>query len=174
MKDPQSKHKGRSRMATHSEPKRVRKSITAIALHTSKTPMMDVRFLPVAIEFPYMFDKVCGNLLIDRRWASVFTQTCVEIDQLLGDSTHGFCWRAFFADAIGVDWLWSLGVEYGSHIRNTLDPNGQTTELVPPAIDLTGNLQYKIWAITEKGKRRALSSQQGAANEPVFSRGGLL
>lgn len=174
MKDPRSKHKWRSRIFIHSEPKRVRNSINAIALHTAKTPMMDVRFLPVAIEFPYMFDKACGDLLIDRRWAPAFTQTCVEIDQLLGDSTHGFCWRAFFADAIGVDWLWSLGVEYGGQTRHTWGPDGQTTEFVLPAIDPTDNLQDKIWALTEKGKRRALSSQQGAANEPVFHRGGLL
>lgn len=174
MKDQQPKHTGRSRMTTYCEPKRVRKSITSIALQTAKTPMMDVRFLPVAIEFPYMFDKVCGDLLIDRRWAPAFTQTCVEIDQLLGDSTHGFCWRAFFADAIGVDWLWSLGVDYGGQTRITWGPDGQTTEFVPPAIDPMDNLQDKIWAITEKGKRRALSSQLGAANEPVFHRGGLL
>jgi len=168
-----SKHNVFAKVITKAVPK-THKYRSAIEITACHTPIQDVRFLCVAIDYPYMFECPISELTIDRRWAEAFTQTCVEVDRALGRSTHGFCWRMLDANNGEPNWFWALAPEYDQQVYADFDCQFPQVQVVNSQVDPAGNLRSTIQAIINKGKRRALAALDGAANDSdAFNPGGL-
>jgi hypothetical protein len=161
------------KIVTRSVPKQLRGGNAAIEVHSGTTPTLDVRFLCVAIHYPYMFEKPIGDLRIDRQWATAFSLTCMEIDAALGNSTHGFCWRMLDMQDGKPGWFWSLAPEYNQRVLVIAQEKGARVELANSVIDPDDTLRKTIQAIIDRGVQRALCAQQGAANDSAFGNGGL-
>jgi len=153
-------------------PKKVRQSAAAIEIDMGKSPTMDARFLCVAINYPYMFDNPCASMIIDRQWAPAFTLTCMEIDKVLGNSTHGFCWRMLSDDDGFPCWAFTLAPEYNQRVAITWTPHGPDVEILNPAKDPHDRLRETIRAIIGRGVERALAAKGEAANASAFGHPG--
>ena len=107
MKRNPSNHTPFAKFITHAVPKQRRPS-AVIEIDAGQKPTIDVRFLSVALHYPYMFATPFNELVINRPWAAAFTQTCIDIDRALGNSTHGFCWRMLDTENAEPNWYWSM------------------------------------------------------------------
>jgi hypothetical protein len=164
MKRNPSNHAPFAKFITHAVPKQRRPS-AVIEIDAGRKHTIDVRFLSVALHYPYMFATPFNDLVINRPWAPAFTQTCIDIDRALGHSTHGFCWRMLDAENGEPNWYWSLAKEYDQQLSYIYDGKNIHVEVVNAGHDPAGELRSTIQAIVEKGKRRAMNLQSGAAND---------
>ena len=151
-----------------------RKPGTGIEINAELQSTMDVRFLCVAQYFPYMFERPISDLTIDCRWAQAFTQTCIEVDRALGNNTHGFSWRRLNTEGGEPHWYWSLAKAYDQKVRCYLDGENTHVEVETPWTDSAGALRRSLVDIVDKGMRRALAAQEGAANDADTSTSGGL
>jgi hypothetical protein len=164
MKRNPSNHTPFAKYITHAVPKQGASS-AVIEINAGQKSTIDVRFLAVALHYPYMFATPFNELGINRTWAPAFTQTCIDIDRALGSSTHGFCWRMLDAENGEPNWYWSLAKEYDQQLSYIYDGKNIHVEVVNPGHDPAGELRSTIQAIVDKGKRRAMYWQAGAAND---------
>jgi hypothetical protein len=172
MKHNPSNHTPFAKYITHAVPKQG-KSSAVIEINAGQKSTIDVRFLAVALHYPYMFATPFNERVINRPWAPAFTQTCIDIDRALGNSTHGFCWRMLDAENGEPNWYWSLAKEYDQQLSYIYDGKNISVEVVNPRHDPAGELRSTIQAIVDKGKRRAMNWKAGAANDAhAFQPGG--
>jgi hypothetical protein len=135
-----------------------------VEVNTGLAPTLDVRFLCVAIDYPYMFENPLGDLTIERNWSAAFTLTCIEIDALLGQNKRGFCWRQLDIECGQPHWYWSLGTDYDHQVMVTDLGAQPSAVIVKSALDPKDELRNAIRALVETGMRRAMFFSQEASN----------
>jgi hypothetical protein len=144
-------------------PKPERRWEGGVEINTRSTPTLDVRFLCVAINYPYMLSKPQGELKIERQWSSAFTLTCIEIDALLGQHKCGFRWTHLDDENEQPGWHWSLD----KHHKQKLMVNTGADRVDRVAMTDAGHraeLSNAIQAVVDKGMRRAKFFNQEASN----------
>jgi hypothetical protein len=111
----------------------------------------DVRLLKMARRFPYMFKGRHHDLIVNRYWIHAFEQTCVDIDNMLGQDKCGFRWTELTKLARRPYWHWELGDAYNLSIL--LDHVGDKTtfRLVDSALDPGQFKRDTIHLIVDRG-----------------------
>lgn len=142
------------------------------AIKSGSAQMMDVRFMCSAINYPYMFENPCGDLLIECQWSGAFTLTCMAIDAFLGDDKRGFCWWQLETQDGKPRWDWALGKEYDHKVMVIGQGDDARVRVVKPAADPKDELRNAIRNLVDEGMRRT-SFFYKEANDPLFKRGGL-
>jgi hypothetical protein len=135
-----------------------------VEVNTGLTPTLDVRFLCVAISYPYMFNNPLGDLSIERQWSAAFTLTCMEIDALLGQNKRGFCWRQLDIDDGQPHWYWSLEQDYDHQVLVTDLATQPSVVIAKSALDPKDELRNAIHALVETGVRRAKFFNRESSN----------
>ena len=136
-----------------------------IEITTSPTAVVDVRFLSVAIHFPYMFENPLGEMSIKRHWAAAFTLTCMEIDRFLGTNKRGFHWRQLDIEDGRPYWYWALDSRYDHSVTWSGSAVDSVVCIVPPAADPRNAIRSAIERFIEIGKQRTLTGDVVASNE---------
>ena len=159
-------HKKQStvRRSVNSAPHYTKRWDGGVEVNTGLSPIQDVRFLCVAINYPYMFENPLGDLTIERNWSAAFTLTCMEIDAFLGQNKRGFCWRQLDIEDGQPHWYWSLGQEYDHQVLVTDLATQPSALIVKSALDPKDELRNAIRALVETGMRRATVFSQEASN----------
>jgi hypothetical protein len=135
-----------------------------IEINPGPAPTLDVRFLCVAINYPYMFENPLGDLTIERNCSAAFTLTCMEIDAFLGRYKRGFCWRQLDLDDGQPHWYWSLGQDYDHKVLVADLATQPSAVIVKSALDPKDELRNAIRALVATGMRRATFFSQEASN----------
>ena len=125
----------------------------------------DVRFLKVALQYPYMFNATTQDMRIDQQWAVAFTLACAEIDAYLGKNKRGFRWTMLAIEDGNPYWYWSLGREYDQQVLvEDLYFNPSVT-IQNSANDPKNEIRDALTAIVKTAIRRARFFSTDAANE---------
>lgn len=129
----------------------------------------DVRFLGVAIQYPYMFANPLDQMFISKNWSAAFRLTCLEIDTFLGEDKRGFHWRQLSIEDGQPIWFWALGPEYDHTVWMAGPLSNPTVSIARSADDPQDELRNAIHTLVDSGMRRALSfgRQERASGEPV-------
>ena len=135
-----------------------------IEINAGPAPTLDVRFLCVAINYPYMFENPLGELSIERHWSAAFTLTCMEIDAFLGRDKREFRWRQLDIENGQPQWYWSIGKEYDYQVLvEDLGTNPRVVIAKSPA-DPKDELRNGVRSLVETGMRRAAFFNREASN----------
>jgi hypothetical protein len=145
-------------------PKPLKRWEGGVAVNAGASPILDVRFLCVAIDYPYMFSRKQASLQIERQWAAAFTLTCLEVDSLLGSDKRGFCWKQLDIANGAPQWHWTLarGMEQQGAIKPEV-PHSCTSHGMDRST-IQSELRQVIQPIVENGMRRAVFFNQDASN----------
>jgi hypothetical protein len=130
---------------------------------TESASVLDVRILPVAQRYPYMFSQPHFELLISKRWVSAFTRACEGIDSLLGEDTRGFHWRLLMEDEGIPYWNWKLDDEFNHCLVLDRTLTETKVRIVNPPRDPHNDLRHAIQRVVNRGRieaRRAGESVQ--------------
>ena len=113
--------------------------------------VFDVRLLKVARRFRYMFKGQHDDLIVNRYWIHAFEQTCVDIDEMLGQEKCGFRWTELTTQAGRPCWHWELDDVY--NISVVLDHAGDNTtfRLVDSPLDPGRFKRDTIHFIVDRG-----------------------
>ena len=128
---------------------------TGTGTSTGTSPVLDVRYLPVALHYPSMFGNPVGQMCIAQRWSTAFTLTCLEIDAFLGQNPFGFHWCQLDIESGQPRWDWALGQEYNLQVLVTGSVPHPQVMMAYPDADPLGAKRMVIRAIVERGMRRA-------------------
>lgn len=159
-----SKKQSASRNAQNRVANVINRHSIGIEVNAGPKSTMDVRFLCVAIHYPYMFRRALGDLTIDRNWSTAFTLTCMEIDALLGPNKRGFCWRQLDIEDGAPHWYWALGKDYDHQVLVTGLDSQASVVIAKSALDPNDELRNAIRARVEVGMRRAAFFNRDASN----------
>lgn len=129
---------------------------------TGTSPVLDARYLPVALHYPSMFGNPLGPLCIAQHWTTAFTLTCLEIDAFLGQNQCGFHWRQLDIDNSQPHWYWALGAEYNLQLLLPDFIAHPHVVIARSAADPVDALRHSIRALVDRGMRRAAFFNQDA------------
>lgn len=159
-------HKKQSavRKSEKSAPHHTKRWDGGVEINTGLAPIQDVRFLCVAINYPYMFENALGDLTIERNWSAAFTLTCMEIDAFLGRDKREFRWRQLDIENGQPQWYWSIGKEYDYQVLvEDLGTNPRVVIAKSPA-DPKDEIRNGVRSLVETGMRRAAFFNREASN----------
>ena len=151
--------------SNHETPKATDQQLQGMAIPLESADLLDVRILPVAQRYPYMFSQLHFELLISKRWVSAFTRTCEGIDSLMGEDTRGFHWRLLMEDGGIPYWNWKLDDEFNHCLVLDRTLTETKVRIVNPPRDPHNVLRHAIQRVVNQGRIEARKSAESSPQQ---------